>query len=93
MQQEQAKREARKQAKQHVNTALMEPEILIHNGQRLHARQVPIPDTYNHAVQSELKDYWLDAMKSHISKLESKETWTKRPKSQMPKGARWIPGK
>lgn len=67
--------------------------MLFHKGQRLHARQVLIPDTYNHALQSEFKGYWLDAMTEHIAKLESNGIWTTMSKSDMLKGARRLLGK
>lgn len=34
----------------------------MHDGKRLHAKQVMIPDTYNQAMQTEFKDYRMDAM-------------------------------
>lgn len=52
----------------------MEPDVLIHNEKRLHLRDVIIPDNYTDALQTEFKEYWLEAMRSHLTKLESNNT-------------------
>ena len=64
------------------------PEIIVPPDAK--TSSIPLPKSYKEAVTGPYRRYWIEAVKSELENLRSREVWREEP---LPKGSKPVPGR